>query len=93
MKISSVVSVAQDVLFQEVNGETVLLNLNNESYFGLDQVGTRIWQLISEYGDPQKICAVMMEEYDVAEVQMQRDLNNLIARLAEAGLVKVVTEK
>ena len=50
MNISTdqVFTVSKDVLFQEVAGETVLLDLNSESYFGLDEVGTRIWTLLNE---------------------------------------------
>ena len=40
--------ISPEVLHQEINGETVLLDLDSESYFGLDAVATRVWQLISE---------------------------------------------
>src|SRR5262249_46846096 len=36
--------VSKDVLVQELGGESVLLNLNGGRYFGLDEVGTRMWQ-------------------------------------------------
>ena len=39
-------SISDEVLSQEVNGETLLLDLEGESYFGLNEVGTRIWQLL-----------------------------------------------
>jgi hypothetical protein len=42
------IKISPDVLFQEVSGETVLLDLESEHYFGLDAVGTRIWGLIGE---------------------------------------------
>ena len=38
------IQISPDVLSQEVNGETVLLDLEGESYFGLNEVGTRVWQ-------------------------------------------------
>ncbi|MBT6125779.1 MAG: PqqD family protein, partial [Halieaceae bacterium] len=46
MDLNQVVTLSPDVISQEVSGETVLLDLNSEHYFGLDEVGTRIWQLI-----------------------------------------------
>ena len=42
------ITISPEVMSQEVSGETVLLDLQSESYFGLDEVGTRIWQLLQE---------------------------------------------
>jgi hypothetical protein len=78
---------SENVLYQEVDGEAVLLNLNNESYFGLDNVGTRIWQLIQEYGDLERISHAMMEEYEVDESRLRTDLNGFLAKLANAELI------
>jgi hypothetical protein len=49
MTLDSRVKVNDDVLFQELQGEAVLLNLKSGVYFGLDPVGTRIWQLFAEH--------------------------------------------
>ena len=83
------IEISPEVLSQEVNGETVLLDLNSESYFGLDEVGTRVWQLLQEQGDIQKVYDTMLEEYDVDGAQLEKDLNELIGKLVEAGLVSV----
>ena len=48
------IEISEDVLFQEVGGETVLLDLASEQYFGLDAVGTRIWQLLGEGADREE---------------------------------------
>ena len=85
----TVIHIQQDVLSQEVSGETVLLNLNNESYFGLDPVGTRIWQLIKEHGDRQKIINTLLHEFDVTEEQLTKDVDQLLTRMTEAGLVDI----
>jgi len=81
------VSVAPDVLHQELGGETVLLNLANESYFGLDEVGTRIWQVLSETSSLPDVVTRLLAEYDVAPEQLRADVERLVTQLAEAGLV------
>ncbi len=78
-----------DVLFQEVGGEAVLLNLASESYFGLDQVGTRIWVLLNEDARLQQVFDTMLDEFDVEPAQLEADLLALVAKLAEAGLLQV----
>lgn len=78
-----------DVLFQEVGGEAVLLNLASESYFGLDPVGTRIWVLLGEDARLQHAYDTMCDEYEVAPALLETDLLTLVGKLAEAGLVTV----
>lgn len=74
---------------QEVSGETVLLDLKGECYFGLDEVGTRIWQLIQEHGDLKKIHEIMLDEYNVGGEKLQRDLDELVTKLVDAGLANL----
>jgi len=81
------IALAPDMLFQELEGETVLLNLRDESYYGLDDVGTRVWQLLGEHGDIESIVSTMLGEYDVDEATLRRDVAQLIAALLDAGLV------
>jgi hypothetical protein len=81
------ITISEQVLSQEVNGETVILDLKSESYFGLDEVGTRIWQLLQERGDVQKTFDTMLEEFDVDTDTLASDMKNLIDDLTEKGLI------
>jgi len=80
---------SSEVLFQEVGGETVLLNLSNESYFGLDPVGTRVWQLLVKNPDLAAAFQTMLDEFEVDADKLENDLLMLVKRLAHAGLVTV----
>ena len=84
------IRIVPDVLSQEVSGETVFLNLSSECYYSLDTVGTRIWHLLQEFGDLQSVNEVMLEEYDVEEEQMEKDLAELLAELVNVGILEVV---
>ena len=81
-------SISPDVLFRELEGESVLLNLATEQYYVLDDVGTRMWQLLAKHGEVDAVIPQLMEEYDVSEDRVRGDLGSLIAGLAAAGLVK-----
>ena len=81
------VEASPDVLFQEVGGEAVLLDLNSESYFGLNEVGTRMWQLIQEEPDLQGIFSRLAKEYEVDEGTLFKDLRDLVDEMAVAGLI------
>ena len=87
MNLNQTITLSPDVISQEVSGETVLLDLESEHYFGLDEVGTRIWQLIKETGDLKAIYETLLAEYDVPEKRLQQDLDTLLTEIAGLGLV------
>ena len=84
------IEISEDVLFQEVSGETVLLDLASEQYFGLDSVGTRIWALLNEGAGADAVVDTLLGEYEVERATLAADVDELLARLAEAGLIRFV---
>jgi hypothetical protein len=87
MNLNQTVTFSPQVISQEVAGETVLLDLESECYFGLDAVGTRIWQLIGDGGELLTIYNTLLEEYDVGEAQLLADLETLITEACRQGLI------
>jgi len=83
------IEISEDVLFQEVGGETVLLDLESEQYFGLDAVGTRIWQLLGEGAGAETVVEILVAEYDVERETLAADVSSLLDQLAEAGLIRL----
>jgi hypothetical protein len=84
------IEISEDVLFQEVSGETVLLDLASEQYFGLDAVGTRIWALLNEGAAAEAVVDTLLAEYAVERETLAADVDELLARLAEVGLIRFV---
>jgi hypothetical protein len=78
-----------DVLFQQLGGEGVLLDLASESYFGLNGVGTRVWVLLNEDPGLQRVFDLLCSEYDADPARIEADLISLVERMAAAGLVTV----
>lgn len=82
-------SVPEQVLARRAAGETVLLNLANEQYYGLDGVGSRLWELIEAGITFGQALAALLEEFDVAQEVLRADLNTVLADLSTNGLVLV----
>ena len=89
MDLTQTVSISDQVVFQEVSGETVLLDLDSESYFGLDEVGTRIWQLIAQDHSLQAVFTALLEEFEVEEATLKNDFGILFSELQAQGLIKL----
>lgn len=83
------VSHSDEVLLQEMAGEAVLLDLASERYFGLDIIGTRVWNLIGEGHDLQVVCDTLCGDYDAEPARIERDLLALVTALVDAGLLRV----
>jgi hypothetical protein len=77
------------ILIRQVNNESVLLNLQNQSYFGLDEVGTRMWMTLTTADSIQAAYDVLVKEYDVDAEQLKQNLQDLIAKLVEHGLIEI----
>ena len=82
-------NISDEVLSQEVNGETVLLDLDGESYFGLNEVGTRVWQLLKDELNIGLVLDTLDGEYDVSREQLESDVTKLLGSLEESGLIKL----
>lgn len=82
----------EDVLISNVQGESVLLNLKSERYFGLDDVGTRMLSVLTTSNSIQTAYEALLEEYDVENEALRRDLADLIDRLVDQGLLEVARE-
>jgi hypothetical protein len=87
ISLNSRVQIQDDVLFQELQGEAVLLNLKTGVYLGLNQIGTRIWQLLQEDGALNRVMEVMLREYDVTQEKLAQDLLDLVGQMEKQGLL------
>ncbi len=80
-------TVPSSVLFHDLGGEAVLLELEGGQYYGLDEVGTRIWLLLVEHGDVQQVLELLLGEYDVDQERLREDLSVFLATLASKRLI------
>jgi hypothetical protein len=83
------VSVPSHVLVRFLDKESVLLNIETERYFGLDETGTRMWQLVTAAPKIEVAYGQLLEEYDVEPELLRANLTDLVSRLVENGLLQV----
>ncbi len=82
------VRVSADVVHRLIGEETVLLNLETGHYYGLDPVGSRIWELLSEHGSLATAFETLSAEFEVAPEQLRQDLILLTQELCDKRLVE-----
>jgi hypothetical protein len=84
------VVIPERLLVQQLNCETVILDIDSGTYFGLDEVGTRVWQLLEQGLTLAEICAVLIAEFEVSRETVERDLAALTDELLSHNLLTVV---
>lgn len=81
--------VPPDVLINVIEGQSVLLNLKTERYFGLDEVGTAMWHALTTSPNLDAACDQLLDEFEVAPERLRNDLADLAAQLVNEGLLEV----
>jgi hypothetical protein len=89
MTPDTVVVANPDAMTSSVGIETVILHFTAGTYFGLDEVGTRIWQLVQDRRSVREIRDALLAEFDVDAERCERAVSALLASLAEHGLVSI----
>jgi len=85
----TIVVASKDQVSSDLAGEVVTLNLKNGTYYGLDEVGARVWSLIQQPCAVGTIRDAILAEYEVEPERCEHDLLALLQDLENAGLIEV----
>jgi hypothetical protein len=85
------IRLSPDVLYRDLEGQAVILDLSSGLYFGLNEVGTRIWTLMAEGRDISAIVQALVREFDADESTIERDVRDLVDVLRSRNLISSTT--
>ena len=91
VKTQSIITVNDSVIHAVLDGEALLLNVENGMYFGLEGDGARIWELLQPGATEEEIVAQLRTEYDAKPDVLRRDVCEFVQSLNEKGLTRTVT--
>jgi hypothetical protein len=89
MNLTDKATIPPQVMVRQVGDETVILDLVGGTYYGLDPIGARIWQLMGEGKSLGEICDTMLDEYEVTRDDLERDVIELADKLLEQKLISI----
>ncbi len=90
--LAAKVAVPQQVVFRDLDGEAVILELESGRYYGLDAVGTQMWHRLQQHGEVRAAYQGLLQEYQVSEDELRRDLLEFVDRLASMKLLELDEE-
>lgn len=89
MEPTARVRLAKDVLIQKVGDDAILLNLNTENYFTLDEVGSRMINTLQESDSVKQAIQKLVEIYEVDETKLTSDAIRLVEECEQHGLLEI----
>lgn len=84
---SDAVAIRDDVVYRDVDGAVVALSIATGEYAAFDEVGSRIWRLIEQYGHLVPITLALLAEYELDETTCEAEVREFVSMLEEKGLV------
>jgi len=75
------------VLYQKLGAEAVLLHLDTEQYYGLDETGNRFWEVVCEKSSLEEALPVLLDEYSTDSETIRQDLSAFISELVNEKLL------
>jgi len=89
LSFSDRVEVPSHVMVRLLEKESVFLNLETEHYYGLDETGTRMWQVVTAAPNIEDAYAQLLSEFDVEAEVLRQNLSELVGQLIDIGLLRV----
>lgn len=87
----------KNLVTRTIGGETLIVPIRSgvadlECIYALNEVGSRVWELLNEHTPVQTILEAICSEYDVTPDEAARDISELLSSLQAAGLVRGAAE-
>jgi hypothetical protein len=89
IELTARVRLAKDVLMQKVGDDAILLNLNTENYFALDEIGTHIIDTLQESDSVAQAVRKLVGIYEVDEGKLTKDTVRLVEECEQHGLLQI----
>lgn len=90
LSLQSIVVQMDQLLASDIETEAMLLDLNSERYYAMDDIGTRVWHLLAQPCQVAQICETLLTEFEVDPSICEQDVLAFVQRLSDARLIRIV---
>jgi hypothetical protein len=80
-----------EMMFTSMDNEIVVLNMAQNNYVGLDEIGSRIWEMVQAPMRVGDLCHLLWQEYDASAEQIETGVLAFLAELKSEGMIRLVT--
>jgi len=78
-----------EIVHTDMDGEVVMMSIEQGAYYGVDSIGSRIWNMLEEQTSIGDLCSRLCQLYDVGAEQCQQDVIHFLEEMAEHQIIKI----
>ena len=92
IQLDSLVARGESLMSSDLDGETVMMSIESGKYYGLDDIGSRIWALVEQPLSVGNLCDTLMTEFEVDRETCQQHVLEFLEELRDESIVTIVEE-
>ena len=89
VSLDNIVTQAEDLVSTEIDGEVVLMSIENSDYYGFEKILSRIWEIIEKPIAISALIDQLIQEYDVERAECESDVTNILNEMLAEKLISV----
>lgn len=86
----SIIRRNEDLLSSDIDGEIVMMSIENGSYYGVNPIGSRIWDIVRNPVKVSDIISVLLKEYDVSKDICENDVLTFLNTLYNEHIIQTI---
>lgn len=92
INLQTIIQVSDEIVSSKLDDQVVMMSIDKGAYYGLDEIGSRTWELLASPRTVTGLCDILVQEYDVAREECEQDILALLNELAEKDLILIREE-
>ena len=92
INLETVISKNLQIISSKMDNEVVMMSVEKGNYYGLNRVGSEIWEKLTEPTTVAGLCEKLQQEFNVEKDQCERDVIKYLEKLVEEGLILVAVQ-
>lgn len=93
IELQNIIQRSSELVSSNMDGETVMMSIDNGEYYGLDAIGSRIWELLENPIEVNVLIETLLDEFDVSKEQCTEDTMEFLNQLKGKNLLNIISSK
>ena len=85
----TVIARSSELVSSDIDGEVVMMSIENGKYYGLDKTGSRIWDLLENPFSVSALINQLLCEFEVDRATCERDVFAFLEKLDEDNMLEI----
>ncbi len=87
IQLNSVIIINPEIIFNIIDGEVVIMSIAKNNFYGIDEIGSHIWELLKKPKSVEEIITIMEQNYEVDRTTCQKDVIEFLEEILAQGLI------